>query len=69
MVVEGLQNEQAIRKGAGVDRPNTIRLLSQFHKDEVLTYFWESSVREIFLTIVLFRLVLYIEILGWLFPQ
>ena len=69
MVVEGLQSEQAIRKGAGVDRLNTLRLLSQFHKDEVLTYFWESSVREIFLTIVLFRLVLYIEILGWLFPQ
>ena len=69
MVVEGLQSEQAIRKGVGVDRLNTLRLLSQFHKDEVLTYFWESSVREIFLTIVLFRLVLYIEILGWLFPQ
>ena len=49
MVVEGLQNEQAIRKGAGVDRPNTLRWLSQSHKDEVLTYFWESSVREMYL--------------------
>ena len=46
MVVEGLQNEQAIKKGARVDRPNTFQWLSQSHKDEVLTYFWESSVRE-----------------------
>ena len=47
MVVEGLQNEQAIIKEAEVDRPNTLRWLSQSHKGEVLTYFWESSVREI----------------------
>ena len=48
MVVEGLQNEQAIRKGVGVDQPNTLRWVSQSHKDEIVTYFWESSVREIF---------------------
>ena len=39
MVAEGLQNEYTIRKGAGVDRPNTLRWLSQSHKDEVLTSF------------------------------
>ena len=69
MVVEGLQNEQAIKKGARVDRPNILRWLSQSHKDEVLTYFWESSVQENVLTSVLFKPVLYIETLGWLFPQ
>ena len=39
MVVEGLQDEHAIKKGAGVDRPNTLQWLSWSHKDEVLTYF------------------------------
>ena len=47
MVVKGLQNEQAIKKKDGVDQPNTLRWQSQSHKDEVLTYFWESSVQEI----------------------
>ena len=29
MIVKDLQNEQAIRKGAGMDRPNTLRWQSQ----------------------------------------
>ena len=68
MVMEGLQNEHTIKKGAGVDRPNTLRWLSQSHKDEVLTFSGVKCYRNV-LTFVLFRPVLYIETLGWLFPQ
>ena len=38
VVVEGLQNEHTIKKGARADRPDTLRWLSQSHKDEVLTF-------------------------------
>ena len=67
-VAEGLQYEYKIKKGAGVNRPNTLRWLSQSHRDEILTYF-SSQVFKRFLLFILFRSVLYIETLGWLFPQ
>ena len=66
MVVEDLQNEHVIKKGAGVDRPNTLQWLSSSHKDEVLTFLRVKCQRNV-LTLVLFRPVPYIETLEWLF--
>ena len=42
VATEGLQNEYQIRKRVGANRPNTLRWLSQSHRDEILTYFWSS---------------------------